>query len=244
MNTPLRVGSCILKNIYWIQLWLSMYKKSRPKRSRLSEDKFRRIAKCFVYDLTAHDTARMLHLNCHTVQHYYVYFRSLIFTALLPYEPISVEVEVDESYFGPTRVKGRRGRGAGKKTIVFGILKRNCKVYTSVVKNCQIPTIVPIIEHQVSDGSTIYSDDLGTYRFLYLRYDHKVVYHGRSQFAFKQNHINGIESFWAYMKLRIRKFKGIRKDKFLIYLKESEWRFNHRNDDIYKELIKLLNPTH
>ena len=50
--------------------------------------------------------------------------------------PLSGEVEVDESFFGAGRVKGKRGRGAGGKTIVFGLLKRNGKVYTKIVPNC------------------------------------------------------------------------------------------------------------
>ena len=32
---------------------------------------------------------------------------------------MSDEIEVDESYFGAKRVRGKRGRGAGKKTPVF-----------------------------------------------------------------------------------------------------------------------------
>ena len=44
------------------------------------------------------------------------------------------EIELDESYFGGIR-KGKRGRGAGGKTAVFGLLKRNGKVYTSCVKD-------------------------------------------------------------------------------------------------------------
>jgi len=42
-------------------------------------------------------------------------------------------VEVDKNYFGPRRVKGKAGRGAGKKTTVFGICKRYGKVYTEVM---------------------------------------------------------------------------------------------------------------
>jgi transposase len=34
-------------------------------------------------------------------------------------------VEVDESLFGAKRVKGKRGRGAYGKTIVFGIFERD-----------------------------------------------------------------------------------------------------------------------
>jgi len=217
-----------------------MYNEVRPKRSRLSEDKFRRILKCFSLDLTAADTARLLHLHRHTVNHYYARFRTLIEKEAASQEFLSGEFEVDESYFGPMRVKGKRGRGAGKKTIVFGILKRNGKVYTSIVPNCKTSSIVPIIDKKVEDGSRIYSDDLGTYRFLFLKYDHKVVYHGRSQFADGENHINGIESFWGYAKHRIRKFKGVRKDKFFTYLKESEWRFNHRKENLSKVLLRLI----
>ena len=42
----------------------------------------------------------------------------------------SGEIEIDESYFGAKRVRGKRGRGAANKTPVFGMLKRDGKVYT------------------------------------------------------------------------------------------------------------------
>ena len=48
-------------------------------------------------------------------------------------------VELDESYFGGKR-KGKRGRGAAGKVVVFGILKRRDKVYTLVVENVQTET--------------------------------------------------------------------------------------------------------
>ncbi|CAC9541085.1 Mobile element protein, partial [uncultured Gammaproteobacteria bacterium] len=46
------------------------------------------------------------------------------------------QIEVDESYFGARRVRGKRGRGALGETIVFGLLKRGDKVYTEIVPNC------------------------------------------------------------------------------------------------------------
>ena len=59
--------------------------------------------------------------------------------------PFAGEVEVDESYFGAKRVRGRRGRGAGGKQIVFGIYKRHGKVFTELVPNCQKKTLQAII---------------------------------------------------------------------------------------------------
>ena len=47
------------------------------------------------------------------------------------------EIEVDESYFGGHR-KGKRGRGAGGKTAVFGILKRGGQVYTQIIMDAKL----------------------------------------------------------------------------------------------------------
>jgi transposase len=59
--------------------------------------------------------------------------------------PFSGEVELDESYFGARRVRGKRGRGARGKTIVFGIYKRNGRVYTEVVPNYKKASLQAII---------------------------------------------------------------------------------------------------
>jgi transposase-like protein len=54
------------------------------------------------------------------------------------------------------------------------------------------------------------------------------------------NHINGIESFWGFAKHRLTKFHGVSKCAFPLHLKETEFRFNHRNNDLYKVLLSLL----
>ena len=73
------------------------------------------------------------------------------------------EIEIDESYFGARRVRGRRGRGAGGKMKVFGMKKRGDKVYTQVVKNCSASELVPIIKQLDPENSTIYSDEWKAY---------------------------------------------------------------------------------
>jgi len=70
---------------------------------------------------------------------------------------------------------------------------------------------------------------------------HFRVNHADSEFSQgKGNHINGIESFWGYAKHRLVKFKGVPKDRFEIYLKETEFRFNHRGQNLYLLLLKLF----
>ena len=52
-----------------------------------------------------------------------------------------------------------------------------------------------------------------------------------------------IESSSAYAKLRLSKFKGIKKQNFILRLKEYEFRFNNRDKkgaELYKILLKMI----
>jgi len=148
-------------------------------------------------------------------------------------KPFTGEVEIDESYFGPRRVRGRRGRGAARKTPVIGLLKRGGSVFTGVVKNCSRAELEPVIKGQVLSKTTVYTDVLGGYK-------HRRIYHRDNEFARGKNHVNGIESFWIYAKFRFIKLRGVRREFFFLHLKESEWRWNHRRDKLYSILLKNL----
>ena len=56
----------------------------------------------------------------------------------------------------------------------------------------------------------------------------------------KGNHINRIESFWGYAKHRLTKFKGIKKDLIKIHLKETGFRFNYCDQNLYTVLLKVF----
>jgi transposase len=66
------------------------------------------------------------------------------------------------------------------------------------------------------------------------------MYHGKNEFVRGNSHINGIESFWGYDKNRLVKFKGMDKSMFNLHLKECEFRFNQRGEDMYQILLKLF----
>ena len=136
----------------------------------------------------------------------------------------------------PHRVRGKRGRGAYGKTIVFGLLKRGGKVYTEIVPNCKSKTLQDIIRGKVSVESVIHTDGWRGYDGLVdIGYNkHFRVNHSNNEFANKQTHINGIESFWGYAKIRLVKFRGLTKDTFYSHLKESQFRFNCRGEDFPK----------
>jgi transposase-like protein len=154
------------------------------------------------------------------------------------------EFELDESYFGAKRIRGKRGRGAAGKTVVFGVLKRDDKVYLEIVPNASREELMPIIQGKILEGSTIYTDGWKAYNGLILNgYDHYRIYHSNNEFARGKNHVNGIESFWSYAKSRLAKFNGFSSNKFLLHLKECEFRFNNRNKnrrEFERDMFKLL----
>lgn len=212
------------------------------KYNKISEYKIKKILKLFCQDIPAIKAAGILELNKNTTDRYYNIFREKIFlSSIKEMEVISGEVELDESYFGARRVRGKRGRGAAGKTPVFGLLKRDGKVFVTVVKNCSKDELMPIIQGKILEGSTVHTDGWKAYDGLILNgYDHYRVHHSINEFSRGKCHVNGIESFWSFAKRRLAKFNGIASHKFLLHLKECEFRFNYRNQNFYDKMLVLI----
>ena len=220
-----------------------MTSKNRySNRAKISERKIREIVRLFAIDLNASQITKLTGLNRNTVNRYLTAIRKEIFESCQKDSPFDGEVEVDESFFGARRVKGKRGRGASGKTIVFGIIKRHGKVYTEIVPDCSKATLQKVIRGKVSLDSVIHSDCWRGYNGLVdLGYKkHFRVSHGTNEFANSKSHINGIESFWGFSKTRLSRFRGMHKSTFLLHLKECEFRFNNRDEDLYKLLLSRL----
>ena len=103
------------------------------KRSRISEKKFREIIKYFSLDLEAKKISILTGISEQTLTKYFQKIRERLAEACEKEAGFSGIVEVDESYFGPKRIRGKSGRGAGSKIPVFGILKREGKVFTQIL---------------------------------------------------------------------------------------------------------------
>jgi len=120
--------------------------------------------------------------------------------------PFSGEVEVDEPSFGGRRVRGKKGHGAGGKTIVFGILKRHGKGYTGIIPNAAKNALQAANRVRVASDNIIHSDGWRSYDGLVDRgyKKHFRVNHGQYEFARRTFHL---------------------------HLKECEFRFNHREEN-------------
>jgi len=179
----------------------------------------------FVSGATARCAAELVGVNFKTAAYYFHRLRMIIDQATQDETAFAGEVEVDESYFGGVR-KGKRGRGAAGKVPVFGLLKRGGRVYAKVIPDTKSHTLKSIIEQRVVPDSIVYSDHDRSYNVLDVSgFKHFRINHSE-RFADKQNHINGIENFWNQAKRHLRRFNGIPKMHFPLFLRECEWRFN------------------
>jgi len=181
--------------------------------------------------------------NRNTATLYFRKLRELIAERLAAEAPnfLSGEIEVDESYFGGAR-KGKRGRGAVGKVPVFGLLKRGGRVYAVTIPNACRETLMPIIKGKIRPDSIVYTDGFSAYDALDVSDFHHVRINHSDSFVEGRNHINGIENFWNQAKRHLRRYNGIPREQFPLFLKECEWRFNYRpTANLYRTLLKWAN---
>lgn len=149
------------------------------------------------------------------------------------------EVELDESYFGGRR-KGRRGRGAAGKVPVFGILEKKGLVFVKVVPNVRAETALGLTVKKVRRGSIVYTDKFQIYdALMFCGYRHLKIDHGK-HFSQGRVYINGLEGFWSWAKERLIKHHGVAPRTFSYYLKELEFRYNNRKNDLFTKIVQQL----
>ncbi len=204
-------------------------------------DDWLRVVKLFELELSARKIADQTKLAYNTVHKALMILRHAIIAHADDADRLmsSNEFELDESYFGGKR-KGKRGRGAAGKIPVFGIFSRKNRVFVEVVPNVTGQTLLDWTVKKVRRGSIVYTDKFRGYDALMCcGYKHLSVDHS-SRFCNGKVHINGLEGFWSWAKERLFKHHGISPRWFPLYLKELEFRYNHRKDDLFLLLVKMM----
>lgn len=146
----------------------------------------------FYQQVPAYRLANDLGVDYQTITRVFQNLRLLLYHITeLEGAKLSGEVEMDEAYFGGKR-KGKRGRGAAWKSIVFGLLERDGRVYTRVVEGVSAETLMDVIRKKTRKGSVYYSDTFKSYNSLKRLGKHHTVNHSKSMVDKKtKNHIHG-----------------------------------------------------
>ena len=99
-------------------------KNKNSRHSKIREAKFGQLLRLFAMNLTATDVAQLCGLSVRSVNTAYQRICLRLTQECAAQSSFSGELEADESYFDPRRVRSKRGRGAGGKIIIFSLLKR------------------------------------------------------------------------------------------------------------------------
>ena len=194
------------------------------------------VIKLFELSVSANEATPQAGLSYKTVLKAYDILRQVIVMELAKTDrALKGEIEADEAYFGGKR-KGNRGRGAKNKTIVFGMLERKGGVSLDILPDVKGGTLMKAAVKKVKKGSMVYTDQWKGYNGLIVHgYKHKTVNHSK-MFARGNVYINTVEGFWSFAKERMARYHGVGRGKFILYIKEMKWRYNHRNYDLFELL--------
>ena len=239
----LRGKKCVFCGSFKVNKTARGYVKCRVCRKQKSVKKIRTeiaIVTGFYQQQPAYRLATDLGTDYQTITRVYQKLRLLIYhIAELEGAKLSGEIEMDESYFGGRR-KGKRGRGAKGKSIDFGLLERDGRVYTRVVEGVSADDLMAVIRKKTRKGSVYFSDKFRSYNSLKRLGKHHTVEHSKHMVDKRtKNHINGIEGFWSFAKHILYNYRGVSKYHFPMYLKEVEYRFNHRNENLFKLFLSV-----
>lgn len=215
-------------------------KNKYAHNSKISEAKIRQIVRLFAIDLNALQIAELAGVNRNTVNRYLSAFRERIARHCEAETPVRHSVAPDE-VSGDNLASGERDKSLEHDTaVVLGLFRREGKIYTEIVPNFSRTTLRKVARGRLDmeelspcahwreyDGLV----DLGCQKLF--RLVPAANESGGRQFS-------GVESFWAFAKTRLLRFRGVQKHALYVNLKECEFRFNHRNEDIYSIMLKML----
>lgn len=220
--------------------------RKRIKGFAASSQKWKEVIREFLRDRTNVRVAEATRLERHCVQRMLHHLRTLM-TNDIP-KPFAGTVEVDETFIGgqwrnkPWRIRRqgtKRGHGTSKQAI-FGMLGRTTgQVITTPVPNLKSVTLLALLRTHAQPNALIYTDGWTGYAHVLDFFSHKQVDHQSGVYVHGDVHTNGIESFWGFLKRRLKITGGVRRDRLALFLGEETWRFNHRRLSLEEKIEKL-----
>jgi transposase-like protein len=189
--------------------------------------------------MSAHQLHRMLNVTYKTA--WFMFHRLRYAMDQKGEEKFQGTVEADETYVGG-KAKGKRGRGAEKKTPVFSLVERNGSVRSTPVDRVTGKNLKAIIRQNVETTATVMTDDFGAYIGLGKEFaSHHVINHGKKEYVRGNVHTNTIEGYFSILKRGIiGVYQHVGKQHLHRYLSEFDFRYNGRKiDDAERSVLAL-----
>lgn len=156
-------------------------------------------------------------------------------------ELLNEVVECDETWVGGKhrnrhewKKEEIKADGFNDKTMVVGLVQRGKdgkgkKVRTTIAKDVTKETLQNMVRETVASGSTLYTDELNSYKGLNGEYKHESVGHSTKEYVRGAVHTNSIEGYWSLLKRQIVGIHHSVSGKHLQrYCNEASFRYNNK----------------
>lgn len=209
------------------------------RRSRIPESKFCELAAYFAQDLSATEVARLTGLTRKSVTSIFLKLRRRIAEERERNFALSNESHSDAEDRSCTQCFcGRCRKQLSRNTPLFGLLTNGEQVLTAPVPDCRKPILRALIRGRVSPREIAVNGWHGFDALVDAEYAKPYIVEHRDSIS--NGRPKGIDSFWSFVRHRLEKFNGVPKRTFYLHLKESEWRFNLHEQNLYPALMKLI----
>lgn len=150
-------------------------------------------------------------------------------------------IEADETYIGG-KGKGKRGRGAEKKEVIFTLVERNGEIRSTHVANVTATTLKKAIRENVDKESTIMTDTFRSYKGLDKEFkNHYTVEHGEKEYVRGIVHTNTVEGYFSLLKRGITgSYHHVSKQHLPFYINEFDFRYNYRKVSDKERTIEAI----
>lgn len=205
------------------------------KHSKLDEQRFRKILELFSQDITAVECAKQTGVNVRSVNSIYLKLRDRIAhwcEANASGTP-GLHASRDKTEPSDGTVSAYLD-SASDGVIGIYLYVMDKQVYCALMNGNGLGEPVVIEDGQWRE----YPVGIDVRRDMRLK-----IKNATFQSAHKSGDIERIESFGHFLRVRLTKFKGLRREKFYFHLKESEYRYNHRDRDLNSLLLGMLGET-
>jgi len=205
--------------------------------SRLAPDQWLRVVKLFELELPASAIARQAGIAYNTAHRAVTVLRMAI---LAHGEDAPSLLPIMMGRGGPLSGGGRQGSDGSWEDPVFGLTFRDGGVMVNVIQGCKAEDLLGSAAEKGRHGNVLCAERFEAYdSILYSGFNRLAVGHGKN-YPGDRGHVNGLEGFWSFAKERLMRHHGISGRYFPLYLKELEFRYNHRQQALFDQLCRFL----
>ena len=208
------------------------------RRSRIPEEKFCELAEYFAKDLSATEVAKLTGITRKSVTSIFLKLRKRIAEDRERNLAASHELRHDTDDL--SCFCGKCRKQLSRNTPLFGLVTQGEQVLTAPVPDCRKPILRALIRGRVAPHDMPVN---GWHEFDALvdaEYPKPYIVTQNETDLPNSEQPKEIENFWEFVRNRLEKFNGVPKRTFYLHLKESEWRFNNHEQNLYPALLKLI----